>query len=394
MAVETKMSQYGVLLDLDIEGAPEGVLRNKTFVVKDLIDVQGTITGGGSPAWSAKQIPAATNAALVDMLLGAGAHLKGKACTDELAMSLDGINPFYGTPLNSQLPDRIPGGSSSGSTSAVAGRVVDFGIGTDTVGSVRVPASYCGIFGFRPSHGAVDVKGVMPLGPSFDTVGWLAREPELLRSVGEVLLQAQKKTTNAKITTVLVARSLFRTMSNDVSDAMLRAGDRIASQFENVREIEICQSTLEACAATFGIVRAAEAWRVYAGWIENDDPELSATLAQRIALGKTIDASQEALGRELMKAIADYFDRLIPEDAAIVLPTAWGMPPGKTASKDLLIENRRKNILLTAMSVVAGLPQASIPMEIAPGVRLGVSLMAKRHADKRLLDAVSQLQVG
>ncbi|MBX9668709.1 MAG: hypothetical protein K2X93_13870 [Candidatus Obscuribacterales bacterium] len=391
MAVEIKMSQNGVLLDLDIEGTPEGVLKGKTFVVKDLIDVKDTITGGGSPAWRATQKSASKNAKVVDMLLGEGARLKGKACTDELAMSLDGINPFYGTPLNTQLPDRIPDGSSSGSASAVAGGIVDFSIGTDTVGSIRVPASYCGIYGYRPSHGAVDVTGIMPLGRSFDTVGWFAQNSGLLRSVGEVLLPRREKSTKTRITKVLVARSLFHIISNDVCEGLLEAGDRIASQFDYVEEIELCQSLLESCAATFGIVRSAEAWRVYADWINNDDPALSPTLLQRIALGKSVDSSQEALGREMMKSIAEYFDRLIPEDTAILLPTAFGMPPYKSATKDQLIENRRNNLLLTAMSAVAGLPQASVPMEIAPKIKLGVSLMAKRHNDSSLLDVVSSL---
>ena len=124
----------------------------------------------------------------ITCLVEAGASLEGKVHTDELAYSLNGENHFYGTPLNPRAPDRVPGGSSSGSASAVASGACDFALGTDTGGSVRVPASYCGLFGIRPSHGRIPLDGCMPLAPSFDTVGWFARDARLLERVGAVLL--------------------------------------------------------------------------------------------------------------------------------------------------------------------------------------------------------------
>src|SRR5262249_46884684 len=178
----------GIVRRLHIEGRREGPLAGTTFVAKDLYDVAGYRTGAGNPDWERTHPAATATAPAVLMLLEAGATLTGKSCTDELAFSLDGINVHYGTPLNPAFPDRLPGRSSSRSASAVAAGLVAFAIGTDTSGSIRVPASYCGIYGFRPSHGAVPVAGIVPLAPSFDTAGWLARDAGTLRRVGSVLL--------------------------------------------------------------------------------------------------------------------------------------------------------------------------------------------------------------
>src|SRR4029077_4269094 len=128
------------------------------------------------------------HAVCVEQLLAAGAHCVGKTVTDELAFSLIGENHFYGTPLNPAAPGRVPGGSSSGSASAVACGLADFALGTDTGGSVRVPASNCGLFGLRPSPGMISVAGVMPFAPTFDTVVVLTRDADVLARVAGTLL--------------------------------------------------------------------------------------------------------------------------------------------------------------------------------------------------------------
>ena len=148
-----------------------GALSGLTFAAKDLFDVAGGVTGCGNPDWAATHKAAGVDAWAVDALLGAGASLTGKTVTDEISLGLLGINRFYGTPLNPRAPDRVPGGSSSGSASAVAGSLVDVALGTDSGGSVRIPASFCGIYGLRPTHGRISVAGMMIQAPSFDTVG-------------------------------------------------------------------------------------------------------------------------------------------------------------------------------------------------------------------------------
>ncbi|MGH2961270.1 MAG: amidase family protein, partial [Solirubrobacterales bacterium] len=165
-----------------------GTLGGTRLVVKDVIDVAGTITGAGNPDWAAAHDPAPTHAAAVSALIDAGAALVGKGQCAELAYSLSGDNVHYGMPRNSAAPDRDPGGSTSGPAAAAAGGLCELGIGTDTLGSIRIPASYCGLYGYRPTHGAISTAGVLPLAQRFDTVGLLAREPAARRRAAAVLL--------------------------------------------------------------------------------------------------------------------------------------------------------------------------------------------------------------
>jgi len=164
-------------------GSSEGALSGLTFAVKDLYDVAGTRTGAGNPDRLAEAPVATENAAPVDALLESGAELIGKTVTDELAFSLSGTNIHYGTPRNPTAPGRVPGGSSSGSVSAVADGLVDFALGTDTGGSTRVPASYCGVFGLRATHGRISRRGVFLLAPSFCSIGVFSRSAAVLGQV-------------------------------------------------------------------------------------------------------------------------------------------------------------------------------------------------------------------
>ena len=173
--------------EIEIAGVAEGPLKGLGFAAKDIFDVAGTVTGWGNPDRRASAAPAAQHSAAVERLLAAGAHLVGKTITDELAFSLNGQNPHYGAPANSNAPGRITGGSSSGSASAVAGDLADLALGSDTGGSVRIPASYCGVYGLRPSHGRISLAGVMPLAPSLDTVGCFARDAAALSRASRAL---------------------------------------------------------------------------------------------------------------------------------------------------------------------------------------------------------------
>src|SRR6202158_1774226 len=171
-----------------IEGRAGGPLAGLTFAAKDLFDVAGVPTGGGNHDWPAGRPLPTRHSWAVQRLLDAGATLIGKTITDEVSLGILGENPFDGTPLNPKAPDRVPGGSSSGSASAVAQGLCDTALGTDTGGSVRVPASFCGLYGVRPTHGRLDLTGMMPQAPSSDTTGWFARDAGTFARVSEVML--------------------------------------------------------------------------------------------------------------------------------------------------------------------------------------------------------------
>ncbi|MGY3574847.1 amidase family protein [Bradyrhizobium sp. USDA 4504] len=202
-----------------------GPLSGLTFAVKDLFDVAGTVTGCGNPDWAATHEVEEADAWAVDHLLGAGAALTGKTITDEISLGLLGINKFYGTPLNPRAPDRVPGGSSSGSASAVAGGLVDIALGTDSGGSVRVPSCFCGLYGLRPTHGRISVAGMMTQAPSFDTVGYFARDATTFARVGAVLLGEQVP--DALPTDIIIASDCFAIADAPVQGALQPVVDRL-----------------------------------------------------------------------------------------------------------------------------------------------------------------------
>src|ERR1700741_4791316 len=171
-----------------IDGRPGGPLSGLTFAAKDLFDVAGYPTGGGNPDWARWNPVPTPHAWAVQRLLDAGATLIGKTITDEVSLGIVGENPFYGPPVNPRAPGRVPGASSSGSAAAVAAGICDTALGTDTGGSVRVPASFCGLYGIRPTHGRLNLTGMLPQAPTSDTTGWFARDAATFARVSEVML--------------------------------------------------------------------------------------------------------------------------------------------------------------------------------------------------------------
>ncbi|KAF7120430.1 hypothetical protein RHSIM_Rhsim13G0168400 [Rhododendron simsii] len=204
-------------------------LKGLTFAVKDIFDMEGYVTGFGNPDWARTHSAATTTAPAVLAMLNGGATCVGRTVMDEMAYSINGENKHYGTPKNICSPDRLPGGSSSGSAVAVGGMLVDFSLGTDTGGSVRVPASYCGILGFRPSHGVVSTSGVIPLAQSLDTVGWFARDADILNRVGRVLLQLPE-VEPVKPTHITIAEDCFQLLSipsHRVTSVLVKSVEKI-----------------------------------------------------------------------------------------------------------------------------------------------------------------------
>ncbi len=265
------------------EGAPDGDLAGTTFVAKDLYDVAGYPTGAGNPQWEATHPMPTTTAPAVTLLLAAGATLIGKSHTDELAYSLSGTNVHYGTPINSAAPGCVPGGSSSGSASAVAGGLCDFALGTDTGGSVRVPASFCGIFGLRPTHGRVTADGVVPLAPSFDAVGWFARSGAVLMQVGRVLLDADfDETAHLAATKLVLADDLLAAVPDEVAAVVEAAARAAAIRLELPLERgALADGDIASWADCFRTLQRGEAWECHGAWITATRPSFGPGIAQR-----------------------------------------------------------------------------------------------------------------
>jgi amidase len=366
-----------------LSGAGAGQLVGLTFAVKDVFDIGGHRTGAGHPEWLRTHPPAATTAPAVQCLLDAGARMVGKTHTDELTYSLNGENVHYGTPINPRAAGRIPGGSSSGSAAAVAGGLVDFALGTDCGGSVRLPASYCGIFGFRPTHGRIPLDGVVPLASSFDTVGWFARDAALLERVGHVLLADHRGALQPR--RLLLASDTFVLAGDAVAKALQPAVAALSAAVGQVEEVKVGAKDLSAWMGLFRILQGAEIWANHGAWIRAVQPTFGAGIRERFEWTSSINPAEVAAAREKREQVAARLDALLGDDAILCLPTAPGIAPLRGTPSADLEAFRARALSLLCIAGLARLPQVSLPLGTLEGCPLGLSLVGPRGADTLLL---------
>ncbi len=385
--VESSQAVWRVEGDPLLRGNPGGPLTGTTVAVKDLYAVAGQRIGAGNPTWLAGAPIEESNAWAIDALLTAGADIAGLAQTDEFAYSLSGTNVHYGTPPNPASPGHIPGGSSNGPASAVALGLADVGLGSDTAGSIRVPASYCGLLGFRPTHGSVSTAGLLPLAPSFDTVAWLARDAATLARVGDVLLPQARAT---PLTVGLLADDLLALADPAVATAVESACRSLVGP--TVRTIpSLCEGNLDAWRAAFRTVQGAEAWRADGAWITEHPGALGPGIADRFAQASRVTAEQEHRAADVLRLAAQALVDRIPPGTAILLPAASSTAPAPQMSADRKEAMRSGTVALTCLASLAGLPAAVLARLDVQGRPAGLCAIAGPGQDRALLDlAVGQ----
>ncbi|HXQ53003.1 MAG TPA: amidase [Stellaceae bacterium] len=372
-----------------IRGAARGPLAGLTLAVKDMYDIAGERTGAGNPDWLACQIPATTTASAVQRLLDAGAELIGKTVCDEFFFSLAGINAHYGMPANPRALGRLPGGSSSGSAAATASGACDIALGSDTGGSVRVPASFCGIYGIRPSHGRVDALGAMAMAPSFDTVGWFAAGPGLLRKVGEVLLDPHAL--SAPVERLLLARDCFA-QADDAVEAVLRDFlARAASRLPQGQEIAVAPAGFERWRDAFRVIQGREMWAIYGDWMTAHKPTLGPGIRERIAYTATVTAEDADAARRAMDEARAGIRAQLPKGTVLALPTAPCIAPRADATAEELDHFRIRAMTLTCIAGLSGLPQVTLPAGTVAGCPVGLSFIGWSGADEALLNLAATL---
>ena len=372
----------------DSSDRDRGSLSGLRLGVKDLFHVAGIPTTAGNPDWLASHPqPAENTAPCVESLLQAGATLIGKTLTDELAYSLEGINKHYGTPINPQAPERIPGGSSSGSAVAVANGSIDIGLGTDTGGSIRVPASYNGLYSLRPSHGAVSLKHLIPLSPRFDTVGWMTRDLPTMMKVAEVLLTSKRESDLSRLVVCNVEGIESWTTAYQL---LLTA---IASQFEFIGYINISSEYLTKASRAFRVLQGREIWRTHREWIEQQQPDLATEISDRFTWCKSLNADDEQQAEILAQEFVNFWhtDVLPSSDGVLLLPTAPGAAPLLNSSSSQQLKYRNRLMGLTAPAGLTSAPQINLPYLKSENAPWGVSLLARSGCDRALLNCASKL---
>jgi amidase len=295
-----------------------------------------------------------------------------------------GANAHYGTPLNIRAPGRLPGGSSAGSAAATAAGVCDLALGSDTGGSVRVPAALCGIYGIRPTHGRVDLSGAMAMAPSFDVGGWFASGPGVLRRVGECLLEGEG--VRASIRRLVVAEDAFAEADPAVAALSREALARMANALPKPEPVTIAPDGLDPWREAFRILQARETWASYGAFIEKNRPQLGPGIKERFAFAATVTEEAAAAARQNCGLARDHVRNIVQPGTIVALPTAPGISPLADTPAEALDTFRARVMRLTCIAGLSGQPQVTVPVGTVAGCPVGLSFIGWPSADEALLD--------
>jgi amidase len=377
---------------ITIDGAPGGPLAGLTFAAKDLFDVAGHPTGGGNHDWARTNPVPTRHAWAVQTLLDAGATLIGKTITDEVSLGILGENAFDGTPLNSRAPDRVPGGSSSGSAAAVAAGRCDTALGTDTGGSVRVPASFCGLYGIRPTHGRLDLTGMLPQAPGSDTTGWFARDAATFAKVSSVLLGEAIPDTLP--TDLIIAVDAFGFADAAVAHAVQPMVNRLVDLIGAAREEVMAPQGLSVWARAQRTLQPYEAWQTFRAWIDRDNPRMAFSVARGLVAGSMIAEADRGWAELMRQEARGRMAYLLPPGTILCLPTTPFPAPMKGLSLPVLGPLRDRITCLCAHGGLTGVPQVSLPGATVDGAPIGLSIVGGRGTDAALVAVAQAMQAG
>jgi amidase len=367
--------------------------------------VAGTRTGAGNPDWLADAPVAAEHAPAVSALLAAGADLWGKTVTDELAFSLSGTNVHYGTPFNTRAPGRVPGGSSCGSASAVAGGAVDVALGTDTAGSVRVPSSYCGLFGLRPTHGKIDARGVVPLAPSFDTVGLLAADGPGLAGAWRALRDGATAHPGPTpgpapgprpLRHMVLAADLLELVDDDTRAAVAAAADALAADLGmRLTEVTLAGAgLLPRWREAFRQLQLVEVWRTHGEWVTARRPKFGPGVSERFvaAAAAAADPAAAELAAPVRAEVLAALAAVMSEGGVLVQPAAASPAPSPDIGAPAHADLRSRILLLTGPASMAGAPVVTLPRAQVDGLPVGVALVGLPGDDDALVALAEQVR--
>jgi amidase len=371
---------------LTLPGNPGGPLAGLTFAAKDLFDVAGHPTGGGTADWARTHPVPQKHAWAVQTLLEAGADLIGKTITCEISLGILGFNPFFGTPPNPAAPGHMPGGSSSGSASAVAAGLCDIALGTDTGGSVRVPASLCGIYGLRTTHGRVDFSGVMHQAPSFDTAGFFAADAEIFARTAAVMLGEEIAEPSGPVP-LLLAEDAFAIADPEVQEALIPAVGQLEKLLgAPAQRMSIGEpGELEIWSNQRNFLQRIEGWKQFKDWIDACNPRFAFSVARNLTLASQMTEDQAALAA-VVRARAVARLRLLLEGGAILcIPTTPFTAPKLDIPLSVIDTLSWRISHLASIAGLCGLPQLSLPLVRAGGRPVGLSIIGWRGQDAKLV---------
>jgi amidase len=372
-----------------LAGAASGPLAGLTAAVKDMYDIAGYTAGCGNPTWLETHPPAAKHSGAVRRLLDGGATIIGKTVCDEFFFSVTGANAHYGTPVNPRAPGRLPGGSSSGSASAVASGACDFALGSDTGGSVRIPAAFNGLYGLRPTLGRIDLSGAQAMAPSFDVPGWFASSPGVFRKVGAVLLDARR--VPARIERMIALEDAFEEADGDVADLLRTALEFMIADLPAVAHARISLEGFDPWREAFRTIQGFEVWQTFGEFVTREKPSPGPGIRERLEYSARVTAAEAAAARQVHAQARAHILQAVKPGTILALPTAPCIAPLIDGSAEELDHFRTRVMRLTCTAGLAGLPQMNLPIGTLAGCPVGLSFIGWAGGDEALLDLACAL---
>ena len=371
----------------DIVTCNTGLLKDLKFVTKDMCDIKNFKTSCGNPDFYKKCKPANDFAPFLKKILNKGAKLKGITICDEFFYSVIGENNHYGTPVNLNAPNCVPGGSSSGSAAALTTNLYDFSIGSDTGGSVRVPASFCGLYGIRPTHGRIDATGVYPMAPSFDTIGWFSRDVDIFKKVGSVLLN-KDEASNISFNSYVIAEDLLELAEENLQRQFI---EYLNTNLPNLLRIKISIKDKAEIADYFRILQGGEIKEHVIPWIEKNNPEISTEINNRIKMASNITKDEINLAKKFRKDLISEVNVSLPKGNIAIFPTTPFSAPLCGQDEYALGASRKKLMSMTSITGMTSRPQISIPKLKDKTGPVGISLLGWENSDEILLNKLTEI---
>ena len=365
-----------------IQTSYKGNLLDMRFLCKDMCQIKGFKTSCGNPDFYKHTAEATENAPFLEKILNEGAILEGITICDEFFYSIIGENIHYGTPSNKNAPNCVPGGSSSGSAAALTQINYDFTIGTDTGGSVRVPASFCGIYGFRPTHGRINLNKVYPMSESFDTLGWFSNNKSNMLKVGKVFFDHFEEIPIEQ-KNILIPIDIINNLDENIKSQFY---DYCENKFKNLKKVQLSKYNKSELAECFRVIQGYEIKLSMLPWIKKYNPKISTEINSRFEVTKNITVNMYNESINLRKEFVSELDKNLSKEALIIFPTTPFSAPITGQSDDDLSELRKKVMEFTCIGGLSSRPQISIPKFKGSTGPIGLSVLGNKNADEIILN--------
>ena len=359
-----------------------GYLSGMTFLCKDMCDIKGFKSSCGNPDFYKHSIEALDYAPFLKKIMNEGAILKGITICDEFFYSIIGENKHYGTPINKNAPNCVPGGSSSGSAAALTNHDFDFTIGTDTGGSVRVPASFCGVYGFRPTHGRIDLNKVYPMAESFDTLGWFSNNTSNMLKLGKLFFNNFKET-KIEQKNILFPIDIVDGLDQDIKSQIYNYCEY---KFKNLKKVQLSRYKKYELADCFKVIQGYEIKLNILPWIKKYSPKISNEINSRFKMVENITKNMYDNAKNMRKEFISELDNNLPFDSFLIFPTTPFSAPIKGQSNQDLTELRKKVMEFTCIGGLSSRPQISIPKFKGSTGPIGLSVLGNKNADEIMLN--------